>query len=494
MRDKVRKSTVIYARVSSEEQEREGWSIPSQIKALRKLAEQNELDIRQEFVESASAKKEGRKEFGRMVSFIKTNKIDSMLCYKVDRLTRNPKDLITVEDLGIDLIFIEGRYDSSPQGRFSLSMMANMARFQVENQALDIQRGMREKVENGGWPRKAPVGYWNDKNKSSVEVDDVTSFYIKQAFEFYASGQYSIKKLAKKLYDMGFRNVNGNKVHTHGIETLLKNPFYYGVMDYLGKIYKGNHKPIISKDLFDIVQNRLSRNGPRNKKAAAEFPYRGFVVCGECGCSITAQVQKGHHYYNCTKSKGDCSQLFIREEVLGEHIANILGELQLDSELVEIMVKSVEEMKKEELLNKGKALSRQKDSIKRIKSREKKLLDTFLDGHLSSEIYSEKAEDLNEERINLELKLNQSDKCDENVFELMKNVLNMAKDARQAFVKGSYEIKRTILENVSSNLLLRDREIVSYQLKEPFAMMSKWPKNPDLDVMWRLGDSNLDFD
>ncbi len=135
------KTAVIYARVSSEEQEKEGWSIPSQLKALRKLAVQNNFSIESEFVESASAKKEGRKEFSDMVAFIKENEISAIFCYKVDRLTRNPKDLITIEELGVDLVFVEGRYDSSPQGRFTLTMMAGLARFQVENQALVHTKG-----------------------------------------------------------------------------------------------------------------------------------------------------------------------------------------------------------------------------------------------------------------------------------------------------------------------------------------------------------------
>ncbi len=478
------KTAVIYARVSSEEQEKEGWSIPSQIKALRKLAVQNKYSVEAEYVESASAKTEGRKEFANMVRFIKENSINALLCYKVDRLTRNPRDLITIEELGVDLVFVEGRYDSSPQGRFTLSMMASLARFQVENQALDIQRGMREKIEQGGWPRRAPIGYWNDKNRSTIEVDEERCFFVRQAFKLYAGGQYSIKTLGEKLYKLGFRNRNGNRVHNHGIETILKNPFYCGIMRYKEQVYSGNHKPLIDKQIFDTVQRRLTRSTPTNKAKKRAFAYRGFMTCGECGCSITAQVQKGHTYYNCTKSKGDCSQPFVREEELEGQIASILEEIELDQELVDIMLKATKETKQEEVEARASAKKSLTASIERIQEKEQRLLDAFLEGNVAADTYKTKAADLSEQRVNLELRINQNQGNDEQIFELMEQVLRTAQAARKGFIDGDCEGQRGVLERVSSNLVLNNREIVSYQLKEPFAMMAGWPKNPDLELMW----------
>lgn len=484
MKSKANKTAVIYARVSSEEQEKEGWSIPSQLKALRKLAVQNDYRVENEFVESASAKKEGRKEFSRMVEFVKENKIDTILCYKVDRLTRNPKDLITIEELGVDLIFIEGRYDPSPQGRFALSMMANMARFQVENQALDIQRGLRERIEQGGWPHRAPIGYRNDKNSASVEIDESKCFYIRQAFELYGSGLYSIKTLSRKLYEMGLRNRCGNKVYNHGIETILKNPFYYGAMKYKEKLYTGNHKPLITKDLFNQVQATLKKNSIRNKKIKHTFPFRGYLTCGECGCSITAQVQKGHNYYNCTKSRGNCSQPYIREEELETQIAAVLETIELDQELVDFMIRAAKEMKQEEINFKEVIEKNLTGSLNKIKIKEKRLLDSFLEGHIQPDIYKEKASELEDERVTIELELRNENNSEAKIFEQMENVLNMANAARQAFIAGDYENKRRILEIVSSNLILNDRQITSYQLKEPFSMIANWPKEADIDLMW----------
>ena len=256
-------------------------------------------------------------------------------------------------------------------------------------------------------------------------------------------------------------------------------------MRYKKKLYPGNHKPLITKELFNQVQEKLKKNSIRNKKIKHEFPFRGYLTCGECGCSITAQVQKGHTYYNCTKSKGNCSQGYIREEELESQIAEILEKIELDQELVDFMIKAAAEMKQEEIRTKEEIRKSLSESLERIKTKEKRLLDSFLDGHVAASVYKEKASELEDERVTIQLQLRNEDQSGAKIFELMENVLNTAKAARRAFIAGDYENKRRILEIISSNLILKDRQIACYQLKEPFSMMANWPKEADIEVMWR---------
>ncbi len=249
---------VIYARVSSVEQEQEGFSIPSQVKALRNLAKQHNCKVTAEFVESASARKAGRKKFNEMIDYVRGNDITTIFCYKPDRLSRNHKDLLEVKELiankSVELVFFEGgRISKNPQEMLLLEVLISVASYQVENQSLDISRGLQEKVKQGYWPLEAPIGYRNDRNTRTVEIDDEKCFFVRQAFEMYATGNNSIRTIARKLFDMGFRNKNDNRVWGNGVETILKNPFYYGTMRYKGNLYPGKHKPLISKDLFDKV-------------------------------------------------------------------------------------------------------------------------------------------------------------------------------------------------------------------------------------------------
>lgn len=489
------KKAILYARVSSIEQEQEGFSIPSQVKALRNIAKQHSCKIAAEFVESASARKEGRKKFNEMISYVKDNDIDIILCYKPDRLSRNHRDLLEIKELitqkGVELIFYEGgRISKNPQEMLLLEVLISVASYQVENQALDISRGMLEKVKQGYWPLEAPIGYKNDRNTRSIEVDEKRCFFIRQAFEMYATGQYSIRTITRKLFEMGFRNKNDNRVWSNGIETILKNPFYYGMMLYKRKLYEAKHKPLISKDLFDKVQATFEIKNPSKKKVAREFALRGFLTCAECGCSITAEIQKGHTYYRCTKSKGKCSQPYIREEALEHEIGLILGDLVLDQEMVDIIVESVKETEEEEIQRIETIRRSVEDRLRKVKADEKELLKKYLAGKVRDDLYEELSNEYEYEITALENQLKNLSADKTKTFELIERLLNTAKDARQDFIEARGQDKKEILEIVASNLALSNREIVAYQLKEPFNMIAKWPKTTDPEILWRIAGSN----
>ncbi|MDP2210915.1 MAG: recombinase family protein [Candidatus Aquicultor sp.] len=484
------KQAVIYARVSSIEQEQEGFSIPSQVKALRALAIQHKHRVAAEFVESASARKEGRKKFNDMVAFIKENDVRIIFCYKPDRLSRNHGDLLAIKELitklGVVLIFSEGgRIDTSPQGMLLLDMMISFASFQVENQALDIKRGLLEKVKQGYWPLEAPLGYRNDRNTRTVEVDEARCFYVKQIFELYATGSYSMRTIASKLFEQGFRNKKDNRIWPNGIETILKNPFYYGAMLYKGKLYPGKHKPLITKALFDAVQTMFKAKSLNKNQVAREFALRGFLTCSECGCSITAEVQKGHTYYRCTKSKGNCSQPYIREEALEREIASIFESLEHDQEMLDIIIEAVKETEEQELTRIATMRTNIESRLKKIKTDEKELLKKYLSGKVRDELYEELSGEYVQESIKLEQQMKHLSQNKTQTFELIERLLNQANSARQDFIAGSAQEKKELLSIVSSNLVLANREIVAYQLKEPFEMISKWPKTTDTQVLWR---------
>ncbi len=485
------KQAVIYARVSSAEQEQEGFSIPSQVKALRSLAQTYDCNIISEFVESASARKAGREKFNEMIAYVKDYNIETIFCYKPDRLSRNHKDLMDVKELvaerGIELVFFEGgRLDKSPQGMLLLDVLISVASFQVENQALDVKRGMLEKVKSGDWPVEAPLGYKNDKNTRTIVLDDKKAPYVRQLFEMYAAEHMSLRLLSRKAYELGLRSRHGNRIWASGIETILKNPFYYGMMPYKGSLYPGNHTPIITKDLFDKVQTTLKAKKPTQFITKRQFAYRGFLSCAECGCSITAEVQKGHTYYRCTKAKGKCSQRYIREEDLEKEIVLVLTDLEFDAELMDIVIEAVKESEQDNIVEQNKNRKRIENRLAKLKIEQKELVRKNLSGMVPDALYVELSSELEDERKSLERQLAQSNGNPSRTFELVERLLRQANSARQDFVSGTIEEKVEILRNVASNLVLSNREIVSYQLKEPFGMISKWPKNSDFATLWAL--------
>lgn len=485
------KTAVIYARVSSVEQELEGFSIPSQVKSLRSLANTYSCNVKSEFVESASARKAGRKKFNEMISFVKENNIETIFCYKPDRLSRNHKDLIDVKELitekGVELIFFEGgRLDKSPQGMLLLEVLISVASFQVENQALDVQRGMLEKVKSGDWPVEAPIGYLNDKNKRKIVLDEEKAPMIREMFEIYDTGHASLRLISRRMYALGLRSKYGNKIRVSGVETILKNPFYYGMMPYKGSLYPGNHTPIITKRLFDSVQHMLKTRKPTQYITKRVFPYRGFLECAECGCSITAEVQKGHTYYRCTKSKHKCSQRYIREEKLEDEIAMVLSDLKIDSTLMGLMIEAVKETEAGDIKIQENNRIKTETRLSKLRLEQKELVRKNISGMIPDSIYLELNAELSDEIKALKEKLQPNDNSPKVTFELIEKTLNAANTARQDFISGNIESKVELLKKIASNFVLSNREIVSYQLKQPFEMISKWPKNGEIANLWAL--------
>ena len=291
---------VIYARVSSKEQEREGFSIPAQIKLLKEYALKNSLKIESEFVEAETAKKSGRKQFNEMIKFLKKNKsIKIILVEKTDRLYRNLKDYVLLDELeGLEVHFVkEGTTlseNSKSQDKFMHGIRVLMAKNYIDNLSEEIKKGLNEKAQQGFCPTKAPFGYKNlilKDGRRIIVKDELSAPFIKQAFELYASGCYSFNGVAKVLANFGF-NPNKKPCTHKVVERILHNSFYVGFFKYKGIIYEnGQHEPIITPELYFTAQKRLNTVS-KSKPQINDFSYVGLIKCASCGCSVTAELKK----------------------------------------------------------------------------------------------------------------------------------------------------------------------------------------------------------
>lgn len=471
------KNYFLYARVSSKEQEREGYSIPAQVKLIKKYADSNSIKIVESFIDVETAKVAGRKDFEKMVEKLKGNSdIEGIICEKTDRLYRNLKDWVTLDDLGITLVFVKegviGK-DSTSDAKFMHGIRVLMAKKYIDNLSEEVKKGVREKVLQGGFPHMAPTGYLN-VNKEIVP-DSQRAFFVKRAYEMYASANYSLKEIAEELNDKGFRTRNGKKVHKSNIDQMLKNPTYYGKILYNGQIYDGNHKPIVSESLFNKVQENFNcTSRPRSYKHT--FPLRGFIVCGECGCKITAEVQKGHVYYRCTKSKGNCSQRYIREEAIVKEISAVLANLELDEEIVSLLMRATKEANKDEYSYHKQTVEALDKQLKEVQKQMERLLDLAVEGTISGNLLENKLEELKKQKKELKSNLSKNDNAQDACFEQIEEIIKTASSCRNLFETGNDEIKKKVLANISSNLVLKDKKIASYQLKEPYNLFLNKPK------------------
>src|SRR5207249_4078270 len=194
------------------------------------------------------------------------------------------------------------------------------SKYDVDNLIENIWRGLRQKLRRGEFPGKPPVGYLNEPRLRTIVVDATTAPLARQMFEAYASGRYTLERIRALVASWGLVSRAGKPPVLASVKRLLMNRFYIGLFHFNGELYQGSHEPLIPRELFEQVQQVMARRGRPQSKRTHLFPFVGLLRCGECGCAITAERQKGHHYYHCTKKKGPCSQPYMREEALAAQL------------------------------------------------------------------------------------------------------------------------------------------------------------------------------
>ena len=348
--DPARKQAVIYARVSSKEQEKEGFSIPAQLKLLKEYAAANGFAVAQEYVDVETARQTGRAAFGEMVAFLKAHpSVRVMLVEKTDRLYRNLKDWVTVDELGVEMHFPkEGvvlSRDSRSSEKFMHGIKVLMAKNYIDNLSEEARKGMQEKAEQGIWPTIAPLGYRNVggiDGKKIIEPDPGTAPIIARLFEWYVTGTLSLKEAAEKARAAGLvYRKSGATVPVSTVHTTLRNRIYTGEFEWNGHLYLGKHQPLVTRELWERVQGVLDgRYAKKNRRVKHDFAFSGLITCGHCGCSIVGEIKKKRYvYYHCTGFKGRCDEPYVREEVIEQQFADLLGRLKFDDEVLEWCVR-----------------------------------------------------------------------------------------------------------------------------------------------------------
>lgn len=339
---------IIYARVSTKEQEQEGFSIPAQLKLLNEYAAKNSFQVSRVFKEAESAKTAGREQFSEMLQYLKNHpEIKHILVEKTDRLYRNLRDYVDLDfekdDKKIHLVKESEilSTESKSHQKFIHRIKVLMAQNYSDNLSEEVIKGQTQKAGEGIYPSMAPIGYVNKIDDHTIIIDPKTAPLIKKAFELAATGQYSIRRLKVDLYKLGLRSARAKKeLVKEAMARILRNPFYYGEYEWKGKRYKGTHKPLISKDLFDQVQLTMGFvQKPRMTKH--DFPFSGTLTCGKCGCSIVAEEKtkpsgKRYIYYHCTNGKGSCEDVtYLRQEVIEAAFTKALEDISLNTQIIE---------------------------------------------------------------------------------------------------------------------------------------------------------------
>ena len=396
----------LYARKSTEDDDKQVMSIEAQLFELREFARRENLEILKEFTESKSAKMPGREVFGKMMNEIEASDTPvGILGWHPDRLARNSVDggkIIYLLDTGAiaSLRFPTFWCEPTPQGKFMLQVAFGQSKYFSDNLVENVKRGMRQKLRRGEWLTKAPYGYLNNLKTRNIEPHPVYSKIVVRAFGEYAKGTYTFESLAKFLAELGLVSKNRTPLGKASIVRLLTNRAYLGFIKHYGEWHQGSFAPILSPTLFEAVQKVLkSKQRPRKQKTRYDFPFTQFMRCGECGGMITAQYATNrwgttYTYYRCSKKLGHCSQPYLAASTLAAQIQLLLQTVSLPLSEIEIMEKKINDWEKESISERGTVAQNLKESVRANKEKLDKLVSLYLDGDIEREIYLERKDKL----------------------------------------------------------------------------------------------------
>ena len=462
----MRRKVVTYIRVSTEEQAKHGYSIEAQRQILKDYASGHQLEIVREFVESQSAYKPGRPEFDAMLRFLKQHTgIGGVLCYKIDRIARNLQDYSALtEMMGTAIISATEQLPENATGQLMGGVQAVFARYYSAQLSERVSLGLATKARKGYWPTYAPTGYCNEGK--GIVPDPERAPLIAELFEQFARSDMSVDGATQWARERGLRSRYGCTLARSAIHKLLTNPIYYGALPWKGQLFRGKHEPVISKALFDRVQERL--HGRALGKTKRSFPYRGLLTCGYCGCGITAEIKKGKYvYYRCTYGRGECEQPYRREEQLSRELWSVVDGIHLSTDLVERIVGMFKEREEElERFRRARSLELKAEESRVLELRDSAYLDK-LEGTVDEERWlsmdrrlSGQLDHVRDEKARLAVPVTTS-------VDNVREALELLERAPDLYLRESHEERAKLLRTVVSNCRLTAENVVPVY-REPF--------------------------
>ena len=483
------KKVVAYIRVSTEEQATRGYSIEAQQQVLRDYAKGHDLEIVKEFVETHSAyRPKERPVFLQMLAYLRKHpEVRGVLCYKIDRLTRNISDLAELSEMEqIEIISATEALPENATGKLVCGLQAVISRYYSDVLSERVKTSMLAKAKKGLYPSYAPTGYLNDPETGGIIPDPVRAPLVRRLFEKYAKEDISLSELTRWARDIGLTTKKGTYLRKSAIHKMLTNPIYCGDFVWNGVLYRGRHEPLISRELFEQVQARLrGKSSPLTKR---HFPYRGILVCGHCGCRITASLIKGKYvYYHCTRGRGPCPQPFVREEELGNRLAVVVDSVHLTKDQVEVLLSLLRERSKQKL-DENERLRRHLVAEKeRIEQWRVEAYQDKLEGKISEERWLEFERRWSRRLSTIEAELEALENSRGPRLDDAEATFKLLQRAPELYRKQSHEERARLVKALVSNCRMVDGKIEPIY-KKPFSLVAEGLKTAN----WLPGeDSNL---
>lgn len=454
-------TAVILARVSSKAQEDEGYSLDSQLKLLQGYCQQRELEVVKVFkIAETASKEQSRKVFHELLTHLKTHKIVHLAVEKTDRLTRNFRDAVAIDDwLEQDpkrrlhavkeslLLHKEARSDV----KFMWNIHLSVAKKYSDNLREEAMKGWAEKLAQGWLPAPPPPGYMTVtvNGKKIHQPDPTTKLLVRRAFEKYLEPDQSVETICRELEAIGLRTGNGRPYSKSYTYKILTNPFYIGINRHNGKEYPGAQERIISKEIFDRVQSKMRRK-IASKYRTHNPVFKNIIRCSSCGRLVTWQLQKGRYYGGCQRRNDACkANTLLREDRLEEMIQSMLGALVSPRpEVIDWLSQAMQQRHQESINGNTQLINSIQAQIDRVNRMDSNLYDDKLAGEISASIYAEKHEAFTEQRQALEAKLAGIDRTISKGLEQRLVLLELSQKSAEIYQKKSPNQKRIIISKL----------------------------------------------
>lgn len=491
---------VLFCRVSSKEQEDTGYSLPSQEKLLTEYCQTRGFEIGKIFSlsESAGGSKQ-RKIFLEMLEYLKKNKLKILIVEKTDRLTRNMRDAVTVngwieDDDEKQVYFVKENFilnrNSKSNDKFIWGIKVTTAQYYLDNLSEEVKKGQKEKIRQGGFPSKAPYGYKTigDKGRKVHVVDENIGPLIKKMFVMYASGDYSLQKLAVDMYNLGLRSSAGRMIHKSRIHRLLTDPFYIGKMLWKGVEYQATHEPLIDLEIFEKVGKKLtSRTTPKYSKH--NFLFKGLIKCERCGCNVTWEVHKGINYGHCTNGAKCGTKKWSKEKDIEIELVEKLTHFKITNQrLLGWLTKALKETNQTEsgfYLNSIAELEKQRTVMK-------KRLDAIyidkIDGKITQVYYDEKFREFTKEMELLDQQISKHTSATSLGQNKRITLFELAQGKKEYYLNGDVSKRREIIRDVFSVLRINEEKLV-YTLNDDYALLKERISDTNSSKLGKLMDS-----
>jgi len=478
----------LYARKSSENEDKQVASVPSQIEELKKLAQEMSLNVIKIFTEEKSAKGPGRPVFSQMIADIHKGGAEGILCWKLDRLARNPIDGGTIswmlQQSVIRHIQTFQRGYHPTDNVLMMNLEFGMANQFVIDLSANTKRGQRSKIQDGWLPHKPPIGYvnnyYNQPDKPPIYPEPYSFPFMKKLWGILLEKRCTLDKLFDIAQGMGFKEDRGIKLSRANFHRLFHNPFYYGAFLWNDELYQGKHEPMITKAEFDMAQELISgKYSPRLHKHS--FAFTMLIRCN-CGAYITAEKKRRplkngganfHTYYRCTRRvKRDCTEPPVRVDDLENQIHEIVGKITIPPQFRDWAIKQLKEEQSREIIDRDEITKAHRHNMDACVKKLDALFNMRLNEEISPEEYAKKKDDLLKEKQKYEELIGDTQARVKTWLDRADKAFIFAQTAQKRFDTGTMEDKRYVLSCLGSNLVLTGKQL-RFQVDKSLALFQE---------------------